>query len=147
MSRGFGGSGWPVGGAAGVMGCMHRPWRGEFKTTVTVVFILSVFLLFWLPYFLLLPVCHLCRHLRVDCFSVHWCTVASWLGLCHSCLNPLVYAWSKPDNRRALCDLLRGKVMRQRKVGPQVVINRKVCTGRTTDPSMTVHVTDTTDAQ
>ena len=97
---------WPRCSSEG-LAVVERVWRGELKTTVTVLTIMAMFILFWLPYFLLLPFCSVCWQSSAPWHNDRWCTTASWLGMCHSFLNPFVYAWAKPDFRRALYALLR----------------------------------------
>ena len=99
---------------------VERVWRGELKTTVTVLTIMAMFILLWLPYFLLLPFCSVCWQFSAPWHYDLWCTAASWLGMCHSFLNPFVYAWAKPDFRRALYGLHRCQPQK-RKVQPLAV--------------------------
>ena len=104
---------WPRCSSEG-LAVVERVWRGELKTTVTVLTIMAMFILLWLPYFLLLPFCSVCWQFSAPWRYYRWCTVASWLGMCHSFLNPFVYAWAKPDFRRAFYGLLRCQPQKRR---------------------------------
>ncbi|XP_049886018.1 tyramine/octopamine receptor-like [Pectinophora gossypiella] len=67
------------------------------RATQTIVMLMSLILVCWTPFFIMLPIDSLC-----DCVldsTWQWC---SWLGYANSALNPLVYAAGSPSVRRAL---------------------------------------------
>ena len=117
---------WPRCSSEG-LAVVERVCRGDLKTTVTVLTIMAMFILLWLPYFLLLPFCSVCWQFSAPWCYDRWCTVASWLGMCHSFLNPFVYAWAKPDFRRAFYGLLRCQPQK-RKVQP-LAATTTACSG------------------
>ncbi|KAL0850550.1 hypothetical protein ABMA28_012326 [Loxostege sticticalis] len=67
------------------------------RATRTIVMLMSLFLVCWTPFFVMLPVDSLCECVRDATWL--WCT---WLGYTNSALNPLVYAAASPSVRRAL---------------------------------------------
>ncbi|XP_004928654.1 octopamine receptor 2-like [Bombyx mandarina] len=67
------------------------------RATRTIVMLMSLFLLCWTPFFVMLPVDSICECVRDAAWL--WCT---WLGYTNSALNPLVYAASSPAVSRAL---------------------------------------------
>ncbi|KAM3956275.1 5-hydroxytryptamine receptor 1D [Aphomia sociella] len=67
------------------------------RATRTIIMLMSLFLLCWTPFFIMLPVDSLCE--CVSDTSWLWCT---WLGYANSAINPLVYAAASPSVRRAL---------------------------------------------
>ncbi|CAH0405736.1 unnamed protein product [Chilo suppressalis] len=67
------------------------------RATRTIVMLMSLFLLCWTPFFVMLPIDSLCECVRDVGWL--WCT---WLGYTNSALNPLVYAAASPTVRRAL---------------------------------------------
>ncbi|KAL8606444.1 hypothetical protein ACOMHN_015533 [Nucella lapillus] len=83
--------------------------RGKIKTTVTLVLIITLFLVFWLPFFALLPLCHLLTLEREDWGDRRWCMRSQCWALLHSLVNPFLYIWPRADYRRAVKNLMRCK--------------------------------------
>ncbi|XP_028158235.1 dopamine receptor 2-like isoform X1 [Ostrinia furnacalis] len=67
------------------------------RATRTIVMLMTLFLVCWTPFFVMLPVDSLCECVRDVTWL--WCT---WLGYANSALNPLVYAAASPSVRQAL---------------------------------------------
>ncbi|CAK1599376.1 unnamed protein product [Parnassius mnemosyne] len=67
------------------------------RATRTIVMLMSLFLLCWTPFFVMLPVDSLCECVWDSTWQ--WCT---WLGYTNSALNPMVYAAASPSVRQAL---------------------------------------------
>ncbi|XP_070182403.1 dopamine D2-like receptor [Littorina saxatilis] len=92
--------------------------RGDTKARVTLTVLLVMFVVFWLPYFLLMPLCLTFGQRDEDWLITELCAVTPWWGLCHSFVNPCIYAWAKPDYRRALVAVCCCKVQKMKQVGP-----------------------------
>ncbi|KAJ2946675.1 hypothetical protein O0L34_g12734 [Tuta absoluta] len=67
------------------------------RATQAIIMLMSLFLLCWSPFFIMLPMDSICN--CVGDTTWQWCT---WLGYANSALNPLVYAAASPSVRRAL---------------------------------------------
>lgn len=80
--------------------------RRERKAAKTLAVITGVFVMCWLPFFvmaLLMPLCAQCN------FSPYLLSALLWLGYFNSTLNPILYTVFSPDFRNAFRRLLFGK--------------------------------------
>ncbi|KAI3379695.1 hypothetical protein SNEBB_010128 [Seison nebaliae] len=83
-------------------------WRHEAKALKTLGSIMSVFVIMWLPFFLLHPI----KAMRPELFSDNrqiWRVIErlfTWIGYCNSCMNPIIYAFLNKDFKRAFISTL-----------------------------------------
>ncbi|CAF0968055.1 unnamed protein product [Adineta steineri] len=84
--------------------------RRERKAAKTLGIVVGMFILCWLPFFLLLPIKALTDVKPGAIFSICF-----WLGYCNSCFNPFIYAFSSREFRKAFKAILRCQRIQQYK--------------------------------
>lgn len=79
-------------------------FRREKKAAKTLGIVVGVFIGCWFPFFFCLPLDVLCEscHVPEKLF-----TVIFWLGYCNSLMNPIIYASSSREFKRAFLKVLR----------------------------------------
>lgn len=83
----------------------------EQRAAKTLSVVVGCFILCWLPFFVLnvvYGVCPTCVS-NIDLYL----TIATWLGHCNSCLNPLIYAYFNENFRRAFKSILKCTMLRK----------------------------------
>ncbi|XP_073196255.1 histamine H2 receptor-like [Lepidochelys kempii] len=93
----------------------------ENKATRTISIIISVFILCWLPYFVLniwlaAKGTSSTSPVLVDAFKI-----ITWLGYCNSTINPMLYAFLNRDFQRALKNLFTCRRRSQVGIGEDMV--------------------------
>ncbi|AWO99612.1 putative alpha-1A adrenergic receptor-like [Scophthalmus maximus] len=83
----------------------------EKKAAKTLGVVVGMFILCWLPFFLVLPIGSFNSSLRPPetCFKVIF-----WLGYFNSCLNPIIYSCYSRDFKQAFIRILRCRWKRKR---------------------------------
>ncbi|CAF1075321.1 unnamed protein product [Adineta steineri] len=74
----------------------------ERKAAKTLGIVVGMFILCWLPFFLLLPIKAWTGRDPGIIFSICF-----WLGYCNSCFNPFIYAFSSREFRKAFENILK----------------------------------------
>lgn len=91
-----------------VLGLQGRlaKFRRQKKAAKTLGIVVGVFIICWFPFFFLLPFSTLCIKCNIPdlLFDVFF-----WTGYFNSCLNPIIYACSSRDFKRAFRHVLRCK--------------------------------------
>ncbi|XP_027311564.1 histamine H2 receptor-like [Anas acuta] len=110
----------------------------ENKATRTISIIISVFVLCWLPYFVLnvwlaARGTESASTVLVDTFKV-----ITWLGYCNSTINPMLYAFLNRDFQRALKKLLICRPRSQVDIGEDMV---SIATFSRTAPDLEYNIT------
>ena len=112
----------------------HRPLEkkrissssNEIKVARTLGLVLGVFLIFWLPFF----VCNLIFAVCEECMTEKIFIFVTWLGHVNSGVNPVIYALSMKEMRRAFISIL---LCRQREyIGHRKNRRRKLALGAST---------------
>ncbi|PRD18236.1 UNVERIFIED_CONTAM: 5-hydroxytryptamine receptor, partial [Trichonephila clavipes] len=85
--------------------------KRERKAAKTLAIITGVFVMCWLPFFIMALLMAICPDLIPDSrlFSLFL-----WLGYANSTLNPLIYTVFSPDFKKAFSKLFCGKTYPQR---------------------------------
>ncbi|NXT63084.1 ADA1B protein, partial [Chaetops frenatus] len=98
----------------------------EKKAAKTLGIVVGMFILCWLPFFIVLPLGSLFSALKPPetIFKVIF-----WLGYFNSCLNPIIYPCSSKEFKRAFTQILRCQWQRRRQLGwwPYSFSNWKRC--------------------
>ncbi|XP_014662992.1 PREDICTED: alpha-1A adrenergic receptor-like [Priapulus caudatus] len=73
------------------------------KAAKTLGIVVGIFILCWLPFFLILPIGEIFSKCKIPelIFKIFF-----WLGYCNSCLNPVIYACSSREFQRAFRRIL-----------------------------------------
>ncbi|XP_074641417.1 putative G-protein coupled receptor No18 [Tubulanus polymorphus] len=78
----------------------------ERKAAKTLAVVVGVFILCWLPFFLVYVIEPFCKSCYVHPILLGFVT---WLGYVNSCMNPFIYAFSNRDFRHSFWKLTFGK--------------------------------------
>ncbi|XP_015904375.1 alpha-1A adrenergic receptor-like [Parasteatoda tepidariorum] len=83
-------------------------FRRQKKAAKTLGIVVGVFILCWFPFFFILPLGTLCRQCYIPqlLFDIFF-----WTGYVNSCLNPIIYACSSRDFKRAFRQVLHCTVL------------------------------------
>uniref|UniRef100_H3A220 G-protein coupled receptors family 1 profile domain-containing protein n=1 Tax=Latimeria chalumnae TaxID=7897 RepID=H3A220_LATCH len=92
----------------------------ENKATRTMSIIISVFVMCWLPYFVL-NVWIAAKGSETTNAITHVFKVITWLGYCNSTINPMLYAFLNRDFQRALKKLICRRWRSQVDIGEDMV--------------------------
>ncbi|NWT21218.1 ADA1B protein, partial [Vireo altiloquus] len=86
----------------------------EKKAAKTLGIVVGMFILCWLPFFIVLPLGSLFSALKPPetIFKVIF-----WLGYFNSCLNPIIYPCSSKEFKRAFIQILRCQCHRRKQLG------------------------------
>ena len=88
-----------------------RKW--EKKMTKTLVIVIVLFLVFYLPSCICIYIINFCT--TCDCVFIHWARDISFvLVMANSCVNPFVYAWRLENFRKAFKSILTCRACRER---------------------------------
>lgn len=82
----------------------HQPHISDHKAAVTLGFIMGIFLICWVPFFIVNVTSAFCKTCISDlCFKI-----LTWFGYANSALNPIIYSIFNHDFRRAFRRILTG---------------------------------------
>ncbi|XP_052770900.1 alpha-1A adrenergic receptor-like [Mya arenaria] len=79
-------------------------FKREKKAAKTLGIVVGVFIICWFPFFFCLPLDVLCTSCKVP---EKLFTVIFWLGYCNSLMNPIIYASSSREFKRAFIKVLK----------------------------------------
>uniref|UniRef100_A0A1I8ICY1 G_PROTEIN_RECEP_F1_2 domain-containing protein n=1 Tax=Macrostomum lignano TaxID=282301 RepID=A0A1I8ICY1_9PLAT len=112
-------------------------FKREKKAAKTLGIVVGVFILCWLPFFFIYPFKEiLCRQCSVPDLLFK---VVFWLGYCNSLCNPVIYACSNREFKRAFWRLLSCFCRRQRQKRPGQMQQRQRLTSAATTTLQACH--------
>lgn len=82
----------------------HQPHVSDHKAAVTLGFIMGIFLVCWVPFFIVNVTSAFCK----TCISELCFKILTWFGYTNSALNPIIYSIFNHDFRRAFRRILTG---------------------------------------
>ncbi|CAI9718403.1 alpha-1A adrenergic receptor-like [Octopus vulgaris] len=85
-------------------------FRRERKAAKTLGIVVGVFILCWFPFFFVLPLGALCERCQIPQLMFK---IIFWLGYCNSTMNPIIYACSSKEFKRAFKRILHCQFRRQ----------------------------------
>ncbi|XP_046908341.2 5-hydroxytryptamine receptor isoform X2 [Dermatophagoides farinae] len=85
--------------------------KRERKAAKILAIITGIFVMCWLPFFVMALVMPLCKNCQPSKYTF---SIFLWLGYCNSLLNPIIYTIFSPDFRNGFRRILCGKKRRQR---------------------------------
>ena len=83
----------------------------EKRAGMMMAFIFLLFIIFWLPFAMIIPFRYVLADIRV---IGNLKNLAVVIAMGNSVVNPIVYCWCKPELRMAICSVLQCKSVRNR---------------------------------
>ncbi|CAH1783372.1 unnamed protein product [Owenia fusiformis] len=110
-------------------------FKREKKAAKTLGIVVGVFIMCWFPFFFVLPLSSLCQG---ACEIPDWLfKIIFWLGYCNSMCNPIIYAASSREFKRAFIRILHCQFRRRPRLLVQDMdFNSSSSTGATSNSTM-----------